>query len=86
MRELLGEGLCSFSFCMPEGLGCKYMLLKISLNHFYQTVFLVYTVFMFSFLSECDLFDLWIPEAMEIMFLSCPSFMVHPIFSVFLLV
>jgi hypothetical protein len=50
---------------MPEGLDCKYMLLKIPLNHFYQTIFLVYTLFLFSFLSECNLSDLWIPEAME---------------------
>jgi hypothetical protein len=71
---------------MPEGLGCKYMLLKIPLNHFYQTVFLVYTLFLFSFLSECNLSDLWIPEAMEVMLLSCPYFMVRHIFFVFLLV
>jgi hypothetical protein len=41
------------------------MLLKIPLNHFYHTIFLVYTLFLFSFLSECNLSDLWIPEAME---------------------
>jgi hypothetical protein len=62
------------------------MLLKIPLNHFYQTVLLVYTLFMFSFFSECNLSYLWIPEAMELMFLSCPSFMVCQIFSIFLLV
>jgi hypothetical protein len=71
---------------MSEGLGCKYRLLKIPLNHFYQTVFLVYMLFLFSFFFECDLSDLWIPEAMEVLLLSCPSFMVHHIFSFFLLV
>jgi hypothetical protein len=76
--------LCNFSVCISEGLDYKYMLLNIPLNHFYQTVFLVYTLFLFSFLYECNLFDLWIPEVMEDMFLSCPSFMVHQIFSVFL--
>jgi hypothetical protein len=70
---------------MPKGLDCKYMLLKIPLNHFYQTVILVYTLFLFPFLSECNLFDLWISEAMEFLFLSCPSSMVRHIFSVFLL-
>jgi hypothetical protein len=85
-ERVLGAGLCNFSFCMPEGLDCKYMLLKIPLNHFYQTVFLVYTLFLFFFLSECNLSDLWIPEAMEVLLLSCPSFMVRQIFFVFLLV
>jgi hypothetical protein len=68
---------------MPEGLGCKYMLLNIPLNCFYQTVFLVYMLFLFSFLSECNLIDLWIPEAMDFLLLSCPSFMVRQIFFVF---
>jgi hypothetical protein len=93
------------------------MLLKIPLNCFYQTVFLVYMLFCFScldvisliygflrrwricchhahlswfiryflffFLSGCNLSDLWIPEAMEDLLSSCPSFMVHHIFSCF---
>jgi hypothetical protein len=75
-----------FSVCILEGLDFKYMLLKIPLNCFFQIVFLVYTLFMFSFFSECNLSYLWIPEAMDVLLLSCPYFMVHHIFFVFLLV
>jgi hypothetical protein len=59
---------------MTKGLDCKYILSNIPLNHFYQTVFLVYMLFMFSFLSECNLSDLWIPEAMEFFFSIIPIF------------
>jgi hypothetical protein len=42
--------------------------------------------FCFSFLSGCNLSDLWIPEVMEDLLSSCPSFMVQQTFFVFLLV
>jgi hypothetical protein len=45
----------------------------------YHTVFLVF-IFCFSFLSGCNLSDLWIPEAMEDLFPSCPYFMVQQTF------
>jgi hypothetical protein len=40
---------------------------------------------MFSFLSGCNLSYLWIPEAMEDLLASCPSFMVHQIVFFFFL-
>jgi hypothetical protein len=52
------------------------LLLKITLSCFYQIVFLVYMLFWF-FLYGCNLSDLWIPEVVEDLLSSCPSFMVH---------
>jgi hypothetical protein len=34
--------------------------------------------FFFFFLSGCNLYDLWIPEAVEDLLSSCPSFIIHP--------
>jgi hypothetical protein len=76
-RESFRSRALYFSVCKPEGLDCKYYVIEDSFELFLSDCLLSLHVVLFFFLSGCNLSDLWIPEAVEDLLSSCPSFMVH---------
>jgi hypothetical protein len=79
----LGESFESYYDCIfvvsPRAWIVNCYVKEDSFKLLYQTVFLVF-IFCFSFLSGCNLSDLWIPKAMEDLLPSCSCFMVQHTF------